>query len=62
MWKSMPELSDNIENLGPAHAILRGWIDFEILSLNLSEIAWAGPNFSILFDNSDMLFHMDRSK
>ena len=24
MWKSMSELSDNIEKLGPAHAILRG--------------------------------------
>ena len=24
MWKNMSELSDNIEKLGPAHAILRG--------------------------------------
>ena len=24
MWKSMSELSENIEKLGPAHAILRG--------------------------------------
>ena len=24
IWKSMSELSDNIEKLGPAHAILRG--------------------------------------
>ena len=24
IWKSMSELSDNIEKLGPTHAILRG--------------------------------------
>jgi len=35
MWKSMSELSDNAEKLGPAHAVLRGWIDFEILSLKI---------------------------
>ena len=31
----MSELSDNIEKLGPAHAILRGLIHFEILSLKI---------------------------
>ena len=35
MWKGMSELSDNIEKLGPAHAILRGLIHFEILSLKI---------------------------
>ena len=40
----------------------------KILRLKISKwiyprkIAWAGPKFSILSDNSDMLFHMDRSK
>ena len=29
---------------------------------NWRKTVWAGPNFSILSDNSDMLFHMDRSK
>ena len=31
----MSELSDNIEKMGPAHAILRGEIHFEILSLKI---------------------------
>ena len=31
----MTELSDNIEKLGPAHAILRGLIYFEILSVKI---------------------------
>ena len=35
MWKSMSQLSANIEKLGPVHAILREEIHFEILSLKI---------------------------
>ena len=31
-------------------------------SIYSRKIAWAGPNISVLSDNSHILFHMDRSK
>ena len=58
----MPELPDNIGQLGPARAILRGLIDFEILSLNFASVAtvtWivGTSKFCYQYDRIYVVFH-----